>query len=215
MKTLLTTTAVILSATTAFADINMNKNNQCMEYNGAFSGNVNIHGNNSFLIDVKNTNQTCSSVMGVGGGGTDGADGATGATGATGEQGAQGEQGLSGNDGQDGSRGLTGAAGTSGPQGQTGSSGAQGTNGTSGGKGDKGDAGKDAVAPLGSLSFAAASASFYGDGMGFGLSNSNYGSLEGSIVFGFDLDNDWRVVAGVTTDFKGKTAGSIGVGVSF
>ena len=141
--------------------------------------------------------------------------GGTGAQGPQGEQGAQGEQGLSGNDGQDGSRGLTGAAGTSGPQGQTGSSGAQGTNGTSGGKGDKGDAGKDAVAPLGSLSFAAASASFYGDGMGFGLSNSNYGSLEGSIVFGFDLDNDWRVVAGVTTDFKGKTAGSIGVGVSF
>jgi len=74
---------------------------------------------------------------------------------------------------------------------------------------------RPAVSPLGSLSFAAASATFYGDGMGFGLSNSNYGSLEGSVVFGFDLSNDWRVVAGITTDFKGKTAGSVAVGVSF
>ena len=81
--------------------------------------------------------------------------------------------------------------------------------------GQDGTDGQDAVAPLGSLSFAAATSAFYGDGMGFGLSNSNYGSLEGSIVFGFDLDNDWRVVAGITTDFKGKVAGSVGVGVSF
>ena len=87
--------------------------------------------------------------------------------------------------------------------------------GANGFKGDKGDTGKAAVSPLGSLSFAAASATFYGDGMGFGLSNSNYGSLEGSVVFGFDLSNDWRVVAGITTDFKGKTAGSVAVGVSF
>ena len=70
-------------------------------------------------------------------------------------------------------------------------------------------------APLGSLSFAAASATFYGDVVGFGLSSSTYGDLEGSLVFGFEIDNDWRVVSGITTDFKGKTAGSIGVGVSF
>ena len=111
--------------------------------------------------------------------------GGTGAQGPQGERGLQGEQGLSGNGGQDGSRGLTGAAG------------------------------KGAVAPLGSLSFAAASASFYGDGMGFGLSGSTYSSLEGSIVFGLNFDNDWRVVAGITTDLKGKTAGSVGVGFSF
>ena len=117
--------------------------------------------------------------------------GGTGAQGPQGERGLQGEQGLSGNGGQDGSRGLTGPIG------------------------DRGDAGKDAVAPLGALSFAAASASFYSDGMGFGLSGSTYSSLEGSIVFGFDLDNDWRVVAGITTDLKGKTAGSVGVGFSF
>tara|TARA_R110002126_G_scaffold277785_1_gene423858 strand:- start:588 stop:1067 length:480 start_codon:yes stop_codon:yes gene_type:complete len=114
--------------------------------------------------------------------------GGTGAQGPQGERGLQGEQGLSGNGGQDGSRGSTG---------------------------DKGDAGKDAVAPLGALSFAAASASFYGYGMGLGLSNSNYGNLEGSIVFGFDLNNNWRVVSGVTTDFNERTAGSVGVGVSF
>ena len=84
-----------------------------------------------------------------------------------------------------------------------------------GSDGADGRNGADAVAPLGSLSFAAASASFYGDGMGFGLSNSTYGDLEGSVVFGFDIDGDWHVVAGITTDFKGKTAGSIGVGVSF
>ncbi len=114
--------------------------------------------------------------------------------GEQGEQGPQGQQGVAGNDGQDGARGLTGA---------TGNSGADGSDGV------------DAVAPLGSLSFAAASATFYGDGVGFGLSNSNYGDLEGSVVFGFDIDNDWRVVSGITTDFKGKTAGSIGVGVSF
>ena len=52
-------------------------------------------------------------------------------------------------------------------------------------------------------------------GVGFGLSNSNYGSLEGSIVFGFDLDNDWRVVVGITTDFNDRHAVSVGVGVSF
>ena len=111
--------------------------------------------------------------------------------------------GQGGTDGQDGDTGATGAIGQTGAQ------------GTQGAEGATGDAGKDAVAPLGSLSFAAATSAFYGDGMGFGLSNSNYGSLEGSIVFGFDLDNDWRVVAGITTDFKGKTAGSVGVGVSF
>tara|TARA_R110002153_G_scaffold247154_1_gene403161 strand:- start:699 stop:1247 length:549 start_codon:yes stop_codon:yes gene_type:complete len=81
--------------------------------------------------------------------------------------------------------------------------------------GTDGTDGKDAVAPLGSLSFAAASASFYGDGMGFGLSASNYGSLEGSVVIGFDLDNNWRVVGGITTDFNDRHAVSVGVGVSF
>jgi len=114
-----------------------------------------------------------------------------------------------------GSNGANGTNGTDGIDGSNGTDGTNGTDGVDGTKGDKGDTGKAAAAPLGSLSFAAASASFYGDGMGFGLSNSNYGSLEGSIVFGFDLDNDWRVVAGITTDFNGKVAGSIGVGVSF
>lgn len=81
--------------------------------------------------------------------------------------------------------------------------------------GQDGTDGQDAVAPLGSLSFSAAEASFYGDGIGFGLSDSNYGGLEGSIVIGFYLDNDWRVVAGVTTDFNDRHAVSVGVGVSW
>tara|TARA_R110000765_G_scaffold423663_1_gene532892 strand:- start:455 stop:943 length:489 start_codon:yes stop_codon:yes gene_type:complete len=87
--------------------------------------------------------------------------------------------------------------------------------GRNGLKGDKGDTGKAAVSPLGSLSFAAAGESFSGSGAGFGLSSSSYSGLEGSVVLGFALNNDWRVVAGITTDFKGKTAGTVGVGVSF
>ena len=74
---------------------------------------------------------------------------------------------------------------------------------------------RPAVSPLGSLSFAAAGESFSGSGAGFGLSSSSYSGLEGSVVLGFALNNDWRVVAGITTDFKGKTAGTVGVGVSF
>lgn len=114
-----------------------------------------------------------------------------------------------------GEQGETGATGPKGDKGDRGNDGTNGTNGTNGINGADGSDGADAVAPLGSLSFAAASASFYGDGVGFGLSNSTYGDLEGSVVFGFDINADWRVVVGITTDFKGKTAGSIGVGVSF
>ena len=123
-----------------------------------------------------------------------------GASGANGQDGASGPQGVRGQTGDSGSDGVDGASGPQGVRGQT---------------GDSGSDGVDGVTPLGSLSFAAASASFYGDGMGFGLSGSTYSSLEGSIIFGFNFDNDWRVVAGITTDFNGKTAGSIGVGVSF
>ena len=107
---------------------------------------------------------------------------------------------------------FVGGTGATGANGINGTNGTDGTNGTNGADGADG---ADAVAPLGSLSFAAASASFYGDGMGFGLSNSTYGDLEGSVVFGFDIDGDWHVVAGITTDFEGKTAGSVGIGVSF
>lgn len=127
----------------------------------------------------------------------------------------KGEQGETGATGPKGDKGDRGNDGTNGTNGTNGINGADGADGASGSDGADGADGADAVAPLGSLSFAAASASFYGDGVGFGLSNSTYGDLEGSVVFGFDLDNDWRVVAGITTDFKGKTAGSIGVGVSF
>ena len=201
MKTLLTTTAVILvMATTATA--------------GPKSCPVRTDTSGVQIIK-----KGCAAFVGASGtDGIDGADGATGATGATGEQGARGEQGLSGNDGLDGLQGLTGAAGTSGQDGATGAigqTGATGETGAQGTKGDKGDTGDAAVAPLGSLSFASASAAFSGDGMGFGLSDSNYGDLEGSVVVGFGLGNDWRAVAGITTDFNGKVAGSIGVGVSF
>ena len=123
-----------------------------------------------------------------------------------GGQGAQGPKGDQGNDGKDGTNGTNGVNGLDGATGATGPRGVDGAAGVNG---------KDAVAPLGSLSFAAASASFYGDGIGFGLSASNYSDLEGSIVLGFDLDYNWRVVAGITTDFKDRTAVSVGLGYSF
>ena len=115
----------------------------------------------------------------------------------------------------EGEQDETVTTGPKGDKGDRGNDGTNGANGTNGINGTNGADGRDGANALGSLSFAAASSSFYGDGMGFGLSNSNYGDLEGSVVFGFDIDADWRVVAGITTDFKGNTAGSIGVGVSF
>lgn len=126
--------------------------------------------------------------------------------------------GATGTKGDKGDKGDTGATGAKGDKGDKGAQGIQGVQGEKGDKGDKGNDGKDgkdAVAPLGSLSFAAATASFSGDGIGFGLSDSNYGGLEGSIALGFDLDYNWRIVAGVTTDFKKRHAASVGVGYSF
>ena len=90
-----------------------------------------------------------------------------------------------------------------------------GQDGTNGEDGQDGASGKDAVAPLGALSFSVASATFSGNGIGFGLSASNYSDLEGSVVFGVDLGNDWRAVAGVTTDFNNRHAATVGVGFSF
>lgn len=147
-----------------------------------------------------------------GGQGIQGPKGDTGATGAKGDKGDTGAKGDQGNDGKDGANGTNGTNGTDGVNGLDGSTGATGPRGESGAAGVNG---KDAVAPLGSLSFAAATASFYGDGIGFGLSDSNYSGLEGSIVLGFDLDYNWRVVAGVTTDFKKRHAASVGLGYSF
>jgi hypothetical protein len=145
----------------------------------------------------------------VGATGTKGDKGDKGDTGATGATGAQGIQGPKGD------TGATGAKGDKGDKGAQGIQGVQGEKGDKGDKGNDGKDGKDAVAPLGSLSFAAATASFSGDGIGFGLSDSNYGGLEGSIALGFDLDYNWRIVAGVTTDFKKRHAASVGVGYSF
>ena len=142
----------------------------------------------------------------------------------TGQDGTNGTNVTNGVDGQRGATGATGAKGSTGSTGATGQVGTNGTNGTDGEKGANGTngkdgkdgaAGKNAVAPLGSLSFAAASASFYGNGIGFGLSASNYSSIEGSIVVGTDLGNNWRAVAGITTDFNKRHAVSVGVGVSF
>ena len=185
MKNLLTTTAIILAMSTAATASN---EKACTKGNASF----------------------CK-----------GEQGATGPQGEQGDRGQRGRRGRAGQDGTNGTNGTNGANGADGVNGLDGSTGATGPRGADGkdgvdGKGgSNGQDGKDAVAPLGSLSFAAASASFYGDGVGFGLSNSNYGSLEGSIVFGFDLDNDWRVVVGITTDFNDRHAVSVGVGVSF
>lgn len=144
--------------------------------------------------------------------------GGQGAQGPKGDQGIQGAQGIQGVQGEKGDKGDKGNDGTNGTNGVDGVNGLDGSTGATGPRGESGAAGvngKDAVAPLGSLSFAAATASFYGDGIGFGLSDSNYAGLEGSIVLGFDLDYNWRVVAGVTTDFKDKVAASAGLGYSF
>lgn len=108
-----------------------------------------------------------------------------------------------------------GIDGKDGIDGTDGKDGIDGTNGRDGRDGADGKDGRDAVAPLGSLSLAAATASFSGDGIGFGLSDSNYGGLEGSIALGFDLEYNWRVVVGVTTDFKKRHAASIGLGLTF
>lgn len=107
---------------------------------------------------------------------------------------------------------ITGQDGTNGEDGASGADGKKGTNGTNG---KDGASGKDAVAPLGALSFSAASATFSGNGIGFGLSASNYSDLEGSVVFGIDLGNNWRTVAGITTDFNNRHAATVGVGFSF
>jgi len=147
-----------------------------------------------------------------GGQGAQGPKGDQGTQGPKGDTGATGAKGDRGNDGKDGANGTNGTNGVDGANGLDGSTGATGPRGESGAAGVNG---KDAVAPLGSLSFAAATASFYGDGIGFGLSDSNYTGLEGSIVLGFDLDYNWRVVAGVTTDFRDKVAASAGLGYSF
>ena len=180
MKTLLTTTAIILAMSTAAMADHDNGNGKSQDHKGE-----------------------------------QGETGATGPKGDKGDRGNDGTNGTNGTDGTNGTNGVDGADGIDGANGVDGLNGSDGATGSSGSDGADGRNGSDAVAPLGSLSFAAASASFYGDGMGFGLSNSNYGDLEGSVVFGFDIDGDWHVVAGITTDFKGKTAGSIGLGVSF
>ena len=205
MKTIITATAALLLTTTAaFAGSTKHVTHDGTNYGTGNNGN--------FVALPSPTN------------GTNGTDGTDGQDGATGTQGDQGDRGDNGQDGTNGHNGVDGADGTNGTDGGNGSDGRDGIDGTDGATGSSGSdgvdggrgaAGSNGVAPLGSLSFAAATSAFSGDGMGFGLSNSNYGSLEGSVVFGFDLDNDWRVVAGITTDFNGKVAGSIGVGVSF
>ena len=203
MKTLLTTTALIITMATAVTagqsctvktdtSGNQIKNNKCDLFKGA-----------------------------TGAKGDTGATGATGATGTKGDKGdtgAKGDKGADGRDGKDGVNGQDGSNGTNGVDGTNGTNGVDGADGSTGATGPRGvdgTNGKDAVAPLGSLSFSAASSSFYGSGVGFGLSDSNYSGLEGSIVLGFDLDNDWRVVVGVTTDFNSRHAASVGAGISW
>ena len=126
-----------------------------------------------------------------------------GVTGSTGPRGVQGIQGKQGSPGKDGTNGTNGIDGVHGLDGSTGATGPRGLDGQAG------------VTPLGSLSFTAAVSAFYGDGIGFGLSYSNSGNLEGSVVIGLDLTSDWRLVGGITSDFNKKTAVSVGLGFSF
>jgi hypothetical protein len=141
--------------------------------------------------------------------------GVTGSTGPQGVQGIQGKQGSPGKDGVNGTNGKDGTNGTNGKDGVNGTNGKDGTNGLDGSTGPRGLDGQAGVTPLGSLSFSAAASSFHGDGIGFGLSYSNYGNLEGSVVIGLDLTPDWRLVGGITSDFDNKTAVSVGLGFSF
>jgi hypothetical protein len=141
--------------------------------------------------------------------------GVTGSTGPQGVQGIQGKQGSPGKDGVNGTNGKDGVNGTNGKDGVNGTNGKDGTNGLDGSTGPRGLDGQAGVTPLGSLSFSAAASSFHGDGIGFGLSYSNYGNLEGSVVIGLDLTPDWRLVGGITSDFDNKTAVSVGLGFSF
>ena len=141
-----------------------------------------------------------------------------GADGVDGINGTDGKDGTDGAKGRDGAAGAQGGAGADGIRGSDGSDGADGTdgrNGTAGAAGVRGAAGDAGVTPLGSLSFAAATSAFTGDGIGFGLSDSTYGGLEGSAAAGFDLGNGWTAVVGVTTDFNTKSAVSAGVGYNF
>ena len=144
--------------------------------------------------------------------------GVTGSTGPRGVQGIQGKQGSPGKDGTNGTNGKDGVNGTNGKDGTNGTNGIDGVHGLDGSTGATGPRGLDGqagVTPLGSLSFTAAVSAFYGDGIGFGLSYSNSGNLEGSVVIGLDLTPDWRLVGGITSDFNKKTAVSVGLGFSF
>jgi hypothetical protein len=150
--------------------------------------------------------------------GTNGKDGVNGTNGKGGVSGTNGKDGVSGLDGKDGVNGTNGKDGTNGTNGKdgvNGTNGKDGTNGLDGSTGPRGLDGQAGVTPLGSLSFSAAASSFHGDGIGFGLSYSNYGNLEGSVVIGLDLTPDWRLVGGITSDFDNKTAVSVGLGFSF
>lgn len=125
---------------------------------------------------------------------------------------------TNGVDGADGKRGKRGAKGAKGDKGDRGAKGAKGVKGDKGNKGAKGNAGldgRDAVASLGALSLTAATSSFYGNGIGFGLSASNYSGLEGSVGLGTYLGDGGRLVIGITTDFNDRHAASVGAGFSF
>lgn len=79
----------------------------------------------------------------------------------------------------------------------------------------KGSNGKDAVAPLGALSLAAASASFTGDGIGFGLAVSNYSKPELSVVLGFTTGDRSRITLGLTANTNDQYTISAGLGFNF
>jgi hypothetical protein len=147
--------------------------------------------------------------------GKDGVNGTNGKDGVNGTNGKGGVSGTNGKDGVNGTNGKDGTNGTNGKDGVNGTNGKDGTNGLDGSTGPRGLDGQAGVTPLGSLSFSAAASSFHGDGIGFGLSYSNYGNLEGSVVIGLDLTPDWRLVGGITSDFDNKTAVSVGLGFSF
>jgi hypothetical protein len=147
--------------------------------------------------------------------GKDGVNGTNGKGGVSGTNGKGGVSGTNGKDGVNGTNGKDGTNGTNGKDGVNGTNGKDGTNGLDGSTGPRGLDGQAGVTPLGSLSFSAAASSFHGDGIGFGLSYSNYGNLEGSVVIGLDLTPDWRLVGGITSDFDNKTAVSVGLGFSF
>lgn len=131
-----------------------------------------------------------------------------------GQDGVDGTDGAKGDKGDTGAQGIQGEKGDQGIQGIQGEKGEKGDRGKRGKRGKKGKDGKDAVAPMSGLSLVAATSTFSGDGIGFGVATNN-GSLEVSVAGGAQISDTGRVVIAITFDDTGRSEASAGIGWSF